>query len=86
MDRVRNDEVRRRAGVVRELAKQAKQGVLQCFGYVERMEEECFVKMITRSDVRGERPRGRPPIGWMDSVKSVRCKSDVRGARKSACT
>ncbi len=24
---------------------------------------------ITRSDVRGNRPRGRPRIGWMDSVK-----------------
>ena len=28
-------------------------------------------KKITRSDVRGVRPRGRPPIGWMDSVKRV---------------
>ena len=32
--------------------------------------------MITRSDVRGVRPRGRPQIGWMDSVKRV---SDPRG-------
>ncbi len=30
-----------------------------------------LVKMITRSGVRGVRPRGRPQIGWMDSVKRV---------------
>ncbi len=31
-----------------------------------RMEVEGLVKKITRSDVR---PRGRPPMGWLDSVK-----------------
>ncbi len=71
MDRVRNDEVGRRTGIVKELGKRAKQGVLQCFGHVERMEEECLVKKITRSDVRGVRPRGRPRIRWLDSVKRV---------------
>ncbi len=38
------------------------------FGHVERMEEERLVK-ITRLDVRGVRPRGRPRMGWQDSVK-----------------
>ncbi len=32
---------------------------------MERMEEERLVKKITRSDMRGVRPR----MGWMDSVK-----------------
>ncbi len=43
--------------------------MLQWFGHVERMEEERLVKKITRSDVRGVRARGRPQMGWMDSVK-----------------
>ncbi len=63
MDRVRNDEVRRRKGVIRE-----KQGVLQGFGLVERMKEERSVK-ITRSGVKAVIPRGRPRMGWLDSVK-----------------
>ncbi len=58
MDRVRNNEVRR-TGIVKGLAERAEQGVLQWFGHVERMEEQHLVK-ITRSDVRGVRPRGRP--------------------------
>ena len=36
MDRVRNEEVRRRAGIKKELASRADQRVLRWFGYVER--------------------------------------------------
>ncbi len=50
MDRVRNDEVRRRTGAVKELADRAEQGVLRWFGHVERMEEQRLVKKITRFD------------------------------------
>ena len=38
MDRVRNEEVRRRAGIERELASRADQRVLRCLGHVERMD------------------------------------------------
>ncbi len=44
MDWVRNEEVRRRTGVVKELAEQAEQGVLLWFGHVERMEEDRLVR------------------------------------------
>ena len=39
MDRVWNKEVRRRAGIERELASRADQRVLRWFGHVERMNE-----------------------------------------------
>ncbi len=29
----------------------------------------CLVKKINGSDVRGVRPRGRPQMGWLNSVK-----------------
>ena len=38
MDRVRNEEVLRRAGIERELASRADQRVLRWFGHVERMD------------------------------------------------
>ncbi len=44
MDRMRNDKVRRRTRVVREMTERAEQGVLWWFGHVERMEEESLVK------------------------------------------
>ena len=39
MNRVRNEEVRRRAGIKRELASRADQRVVRWFGHVERMDE-----------------------------------------------
>ena len=39
MDRVSNEEVRRRAGIERELATRADQRVLRWFGHVERMDD-----------------------------------------------
>ncbi len=69
MNRVRNEEVRRRTEVVKELAERAEEGVLRWFGNVEMMAEERLVKKVTRPDVRGVRPRGRPRMRWLDSVK-----------------
>ena len=39
MDRVRNEDVRRRARIERELASRAVRRVLRWFGHVERMDE-----------------------------------------------
>lgn len=39
MDRVRKEEMRKKTGIVRELADEAEHGVLRWFGYVDRMEK-----------------------------------------------
>ena len=69
MDRVRNEEVRRRAGIETELASRAYQRVLRWFGHVERMDEYRMARRVLMAEVRGDRVRGRPRIGWMDGVK-----------------
>ena len=69
MDRVRNEEVRRRAGIDRELASRADQRVLRWFGHVERMEEYRMARRVLMAEVCGGRLRGRPRLGWMDGVK-----------------
>ena len=69
MDKVRNEEVRRRAGIERELASRADQRVLRWFGHVERMDEYRLARRVLMAEVSGGRVRGRPRLGWMDSVK-----------------
>ena len=63
MDRVRNEEVGRRAGIERELASRADQRVLRWFGHVERMDEHRMARRVLLAKVSGGRVRGRP-IGW----------------------
>ena len=69
MDRVSNEEVRRRAGIERELASRADQRVLRWFGYVERMDNYRMAGRVLMAEVSGGRERGRPRLGWMDGVK-----------------
>lgn len=75
-DRVRNEEVRRRTGVVQELSVRAEKKVLNWFGHMERMDEERMVKRIVGSNVEGTRLRGRPRLGWMSNVRRA---LDARG-------
>ena len=48
MDRVRNEEVRRRAGLEREIACRADPRVLRWFRHVERMDEYSIARMEWR--------------------------------------
>ena len=67
--RVRNEEVRRRAGIERELASRAYQRVLRWFGHVERMDKYRTARRVLMAEVSGGRVRGRPRLAWMDGVK-----------------
>ena len=69
MDRVRNEEVSRRAGIERELASRADQRVLRWFGHVERKDEYRMARTVLMAKVSGGRVQGRPRLGWMDGVK-----------------
>ena len=75
MDRVRNEEVRRGAGIERELQSRADQRVLRRFRHVERMDEYYMRRSVLMADVCGGRVRGRPKLGWMDEVKMSFCSS-----------
>ena len=69
MDRVRNEVMRMRAGIERDLASRADQRVLRWFGHVERMDEYRMAKSVLMAEVSGGQVRGRPRLGRMDGVK-----------------
>ena len=54
MDRVRNEEVTRRAGIERELASRADQRVLRWFGHVERMDDYRMARRVFMAEVSGD--------------------------------
>ena len=66
MDRVRNEEVRRRAGIEMELASRADQRVLRWFGHVERINDYRMARRVLMAEVSGGRVRGRPRLGWLE--------------------
>ena len=86
MERVRNEEVRRRARIERELGSRADQRVLRCFGHVERLDEYRMAKRVLMVEVCGGRVRGRPRLGWMDGVKVVLDNRGTMGEAARQCT
>ena len=68
MDRVRNEEVIRLAGIERELASRGDRRVLRWFVHVERMDESCMTLWVLMAEVSGGRVRGRPRLGWIFGV------------------
>ena len=63
MYRVRNEAVRRRAGIERELASRADQRVLRWFRHEGRMNEYRMARKMLMAEVSGGRVRGRPRLG-----------------------
>ena len=51
MDRVGNEEVRRKATIEKELANRADQRVLRWFGHVERMNEYRIARRVLMAEV-----------------------------------
>ena len=85
MDRVRNEEVRRRAGIESELASREDQRVLRWFGHVERIHEYRLARKVLMAEVRGGRVLGRPRLFLMDGVNVALGNRGmtVEAARKS---
>ena len=71
MNRVRNEEVRSRVGIERELVSRTDQRVLRWFGHVERMDEYRMARNMLMAEVSGGRIRGRQRLGRMDGVKAT---------------
>ena len=69
LDRVRNEVLRARTGVRRELAAGVDMNVLRSFGHVERMDNERLLKKVMNAKFDGRSARGRHRFGWMDGVK-----------------
>ena len=86
LDRVRNEVVRARTGVRRELAARIDMNVLRWFGHVERMDNERLLRKVMNAKVDGRSASGRPRFGWMDGVKRALNdrQMDVRGASERA--
>ena len=86
MDRVRNKEVHRRAGIERELASRADQRIFRWFGHVERMEEFHLARRVLMAEVSGGWVRGRSRLGWMDGVKVALSNRGMMVEAAAQCT
>ena len=69
MDRVKNEEVRIRAGIEMQLESGVDQRVVRWFEHVERMDEYRMARRGLMEEVSVVRMRGKPILGWIDVVQ-----------------
>ena len=60
MEWIRNEEIRRRAGIEEILAEKVNRRVLRWFGHVERMDEGRWMRKVKAAIVDGHQGRERP--------------------------
>ena len=60
------------------------EGVLRCFGHVERMERDRIAKKVYVGECAGNRSVGRPRKRWIDTMKECLKKRglDIGQARR----
>ena len=68
LNRIRNDEVRRRMEVA-PITEKMREGRLRWYGHVVRSSEHSVASTAMRLNPQGRRPRGRPKMRWMDRIK-----------------
>ena len=68
MDRVRNEEVRRRAGIEMELASRADQSI-EVVWACGKKDDYRMARRVLMAEVSGGRVRGRSRLCWKDGVK-----------------
>ena len=67
-DKIRNDEIRRRRGVLC-IAEEVKEARLRWYGHVLRRSKEEPVRSIMELNIEGNRVQRRPKKKWLDCVK-----------------
>ena len=86
MDRVGDEEVRKRDGIKREFASRAYQRVLRWFGHVYRMDEYRVARIVLMVNVSGRQVWGRPRLGWMDGMKMALGSREMTVEADRQCT
>ena len=85
INRVRNEEIRRRCRKKASVSERMDQSTLRWFGHVERMEDDRLAKKVYILEMQGPRCRGRPHKRWMYGVKEVLCKRDLTLQEAKEC-
>ena len=77
-DKIPSEELRRKLGIVK-ITDIVRRGRLRWYGHLQRKEDSDWVKGITRLEVPGRRPAGRPSKSWQEGITA-----DIKKLRLTA--
>ena len=68
-DKMRNTDIRRKAGVEDDIVLKITRRRMRYFGHVVSMPPSRFPNMAFYGRVQGQKSRGRPRMRWVDTIK-----------------
>ena len=74
LDKIRNTKIKESLNLDQDVLNRTETKRLKYFGHVKRMQPTRYPKMAMEGNVKGHRPRGRPPKRWLDCI-SQDCKT-----------
>ncbi|XP_072041667.1 uncharacterized protein [Amphiura filiformis] len=69
-DRIRNTSIRDTLDYQCTVMNKIRAKQLSYYGHVKRMPPSRYPKIVLEGTIPGKRPKGRPPIRWMDNIKA----------------
>ena len=83
MNRVPNARIRELCRVMKGVDEKIDDGVLQCFGHVERMERKRIAKRVYVGECTGSHSMGRPRKRWIEMDSEGLFKKERFGCQAS---
>lgn len=71
LDRVRNEDIRRRTGRIFTTSERIESRQLIWYGHVQRMGDQRWPKRAMKYTPQNRRKRGRPKISWKDGITNI---------------
>ena len=81
VDQIRNEEIRRMAGLKESVIIKMHKGMLRWFGHVEGMEDERLTRKIYNAKACEKSSRGRPRLIYADQIKRVLSDGKIKSTR-----
>jgi hypothetical protein len=78
MDKIRNEEIRTKMGIKKNIVQETEEQQLRWYGHVKRTEDGKIVKHVAEREPQGKRKRGRPINTWKDGIRESMKRRELK--------
>jgi hypothetical protein len=76
MDKIRNEVIRTKMGIKKNIVQEIEEQQLRWYGHVKRTEDGKIVKQVAEWKPQGKRKRGRPT--WKDGIRESMRRRELK--------
>jgi hypothetical protein len=78
MDKIRNEAIRTKMGIKKNIVQKIEEQQLGWYGHVKRMEDGKIVKQVAKWKPQGKRKRGTPVNTWKDGIRESMKRRELK--------